>query len=32
MLATSSDTPPSGKIDWHIQWKPLTDGAFVEPA
>jgi hypothetical protein len=29
---TYSDTGTSGEIHWHVEWVPVTDGSFVEPA
>ena len=32
ITADYSGTATNGAIHWHIEWKPLTDDGFVEPA
>ncbi len=29
LSCTSSDTPPSGVIQWHCKWSPLSDDGFL---
>ena len=29
---TSTTTPPTGALHWHVEWEPKTDNGFVEEA
>ena len=32
LSCTSTTDPPTGELHFHVEWKPLTDAGFLEPA